>query len=176
MYWILFVMGAAVSIVVAVIVGGLVTPKSHAVARTVTLRAAPATVWEIVRDVGSYATWRPDVESTRVEGAEWQEFSTRRTLRFGVADEQPPHRFVARILDDDLPFTGEWTWMLEPSGRGTRVTLTERGDVGNPLFRFVGAHMVGYTRSIDSALNALAIRVGDAAARIDDARPVAGPA
>lgn len=176
MYWILFVMGALVSLVVAVIVGGLATPRHHVASRSVTVRAAPETVWPIVRDVGSYAKWRPEVQSTRVEGEEWQEFTTSRTIRYGVADEQAPHRFVARILDDDLPFTGEWTWMLETSDGGTRVTLTEHGEVGNPLFRFIGAHLVGYTRTIDAVLNALAIRVGDAAAPIHDARPHSGHA
>ncbi len=176
MYWILFVMGALVSLVLAVIVGGFATPRKHVAARSVTVRAAPETVWALVRNVGSYAEWRPEIQSSLVDGEEWQEFTPRRTLRFGVAESEAPRRFVARILDDDLPFTGEWTWECTPHADGTRVTLTERGDIGNPISRFVAAHMTGYTSSIDAALGALAIKVGDAAAKIDDARPDAGHA
>jgi len=176
MYWILFLMGGAVSLVVAVLVGGAMTPRAHAVARTVVLRARPESVWTLVRTVGSYADWRPEIQSTLVDGEEWQEFTTGRALRLGVVESEAPRRFIARVLDDDLPFTREWTWQLVPEGEGTRVTLIERGETSNPLYRFVGAHMKGHHGAIDSALNALAVRVGDAAARIEDAGPANGRA
>ncbi|MES2521555.1 MAG: SRPBCC family protein [Gemmatimonadota bacterium] len=175
MYWILFVMGTIAAVVIALIVGGLTTPRAHVASRIVRLRAAPETVWALVRDVGSYASWRPDVQSIVVDGAEWEESSPRRSMRFGITQDQPPVRFGMRMLDDDLPYTGEWLWEIEADGDGSRVTLTERGEVGNPVFRFIGTQMIGHTRSIDAVLRALAIRVGDAEATIEDA-PVNIPA
>lgn len=169
MFWILFVMGAMAAVVIALIVGGLTTPRAHLASRVVRLRAAPETVWGVVRDVASYAAWRPGVQSTQVEGTEWEEASSRRSVRFGITHDEPPVRFSARILDDDLPYQGEWSWEIEADAGGSRVTLTERGEVGNPVFRFIGTHMIGHTRSIDEALSALATRVGDAAAPIADA-------
>ncbi|HYW31863.1 MAG TPA: hypothetical protein VE869_10185, partial [Gemmatimonas sp.] len=74
-----------------------------------------------------------------------------------------------RILDEDLPFQGEWSWRIDADAGGSRVTLTERGEVGNPVFRFIGTHMTGHTRSLDAVLGALATRVGDSAAPIEDA-------
>lgn len=176
MYWILFVMGALASLVLAVIVGGLVTSRRYVASRAVTVRATPETIWNLVRDVGAYAEWRPEIESALVDGEEWQEFMTGRALRFGVVASEAPRRFVARMLDDDVSSTREWTWDLAPGDRGTRVTLTERGEIGNPIARFVAAQMSGHSRSIDAVLGALAIKVGDAAANIEDAGPHAGHA
>lgn len=166
-------MGVLVAVVAALVMGGLATPRTHTVTRRTTLRAPLDLVWRTVRDVGAYATWRPEltesVASTGDDGAEWRESTRRHSVRFGVTVDEPPHRFGSRILDDDLPFTGEWTWTLEPAGEGTRVTITERGEIGNPIFRFVATHMRGHTATIDAYLAALAVRVGDAGARIEEA-------
>lgn len=177
MYWILFVMGAIVAVVVAILVGGLVTPRTHVASRAVTFRATPDRVWQTIHDVANYGEWRNELEDVSVVDSEqpqlrWRETSTRGSVTFGVTLDEPPRRFAARILDDDLPYSGEWTWQLDADGDGTRVTITERGEVGNPIFRFIGAHLIGYTRSIDTYLKGLALHLGDARATIRDAAPV----
>ena len=172
MYWILFVMGALVAVVAALVMGGLATPRRHTVSRTIVLKAPLDLVWRTVRDVGAYREWRPQltesVASSGDDGPEWRESTRRGSIRFGVTADEPPHRFGSRILDDDLPFTGEWEWRLEPAGGATRVTITERGEIGNPIFRFIATHMRGHTATIDAYLAALATRVGDPGARIED--------
>ncbi len=165
-------MGAIAAAVLALVVGGLATPRAHVAARAVTLHATRETVWGLVRTVGSYASWRPEVSSVSIQDSEWDEVTARRSMRFGITVDHAPVRFGARILDDDLLFQGEWLWQIERVGDASRVTLTEYGEVGNPVFRFIVAHMIGHTRSIDAVLHALAARVGDAAARIEDAPPV----
>jgi hypothetical protein len=171
-YWILFVMGALVAVAAALVMGGLATPRAHTVSRRMVVRAPLDLVWHTVRDVASYSAWRPElresVASMGDDGPEWRESTGRRSLRFGVTVDEPPHRFGSRILDDDLPFTGEWSWALEPVNDGTRVTITERGEIGNPIFRFLATHMRGHTATIDAYLAALAVRVGDAGARIEE--------
>ena len=172
MFWILFVMGALVSVVAALVMGGLATPRAHTVARTILVNAPQDTVWRTVRDVGAYHEWRPEltesVASSGDDGPEWRESTRRGSTRFGVTADEPPHRFGSRILDDDLPYTGAWEWRLEPEGSATRVTITERGEIGNPIVRFIAAHMRGHTATIDAYLTALAARVGDPGARIGD--------
>ena len=171
MYWILFVMGALVAVAAALLMGGLATPRAHAVSRTVLLHAPLELVWRTVRDVGAYREWRPELTESVVssgdDGPEWRESSRRHSIRFGITTDEPPHRFGSRILDDDLPFTGEWRWTLEPAGDATRVTITEHGEIGNPIFRFIATHMRGHTATVDAYLTALAKRVGDPGARID---------
>ena len=172
MYWILLVMGALVAVVAALIAGGLTTPRAHVVARTVVLRAPLELVWTTIRAVDGYASWRPEltesVASTGDDGEEWRESTRTRSMRLGVVRDEPPHRFAMRILDDDLPVTGEWEWVLESTDGGTRVTLAERGEIGNPIVRFTTAHMRGYTKNIDGMLMALAAKLGDPGARVTD--------
>jgi hypothetical protein len=73
-----------------------------------------------------------------------------------VVEATPPLRRVTRIADPDQPFGGTWTWELASDGDRTRVTITERGEIYNPLFRFMARYVFGYTGTMDSALAALA--------------------
>ena len=175
MYWILFVMSAIVAVVVALIVGGLATPRDHAVARAIELPVQPDVVWTTIRDIAQYSDWRHELDGADVVDTDqpqprWRETTSRGSMTFGITVDEPPRRMSARILDDDLPFTGEWCWSIEPSGDGTRVTLTEQGSVPNPVFRFIGAHFLGHTRSIDRYLKGLAARHGVPHPEIQDAR------
>jgi len=177
MYWILFVMGLIAAIAIALVVGGLVTPRAHVVSRTTLLPAAPDDVWHAIHEVARYAEWRHDLEDVDVVDPgppqlQWREMSTRRALTFGVTRDEPPHRFAARILDEDLPFTGEWTWHVRADGTGTRVTITERGEIGNPVARFIGAHFIGHAKSLDRYLLELARHHASPNPTITDATPV----
>ncbi len=163
MYWILFVMAAVVAVGLALVAGGLATPRDHVVARTTVLDATPENVWTTIRDVARYAEWRHELDTADIVDTDqaqprWRETNSRGSITFGVTTEDAPRRLVARILDDDLPYTGEWCWQLEPIGNGTRVTITERGSVSNPVFRFISAHVLGHTTSIDRYLRGLAER------------------
>ena len=57
MYWILFVMAAIAAVVIALVVGGLATPRAHAVARTTCVPAAPDAVWVSMRDLAQHGAW-----------------------------------------------------------------------------------------------------------------------
>jgi len=58
-------------------------------------------------------------------------------------------RIVNRIADPKLPFGGSWTYQIEPIGSGTELTITENGEVYNPLFRFVSRFIMGHTATIE---------------------------
>ncbi|MBL0173216.1 MAG: SRPBCC family protein [Gemmatimonadaceae bacterium] len=170
-------MSAMVAVVLALVVGGLATPRHHTVSRSMTLPVASEVVWAAIRDVARYGEWRQELEDADLVDTDqpqvrWRETTTRGSITFGVVHEEAPHRMVARILDDDLPFTGEWTWQLAPAGNSTRVSITERGSVGNPVFRFISAHFLGHTKSIDRYLRSLAQRFDTHDVTIDDGTPV----
>ncbi|MEO7520908.1 MAG: SRPBCC family protein [Gemmatimonas sp.] len=175
MYWILFVMGALVSVVAALVMGGLATPRLHVASRRMVVRAPVGLVWRTVREVYAYADWRPALTEAVIsigdDGEEWRESTRGASTRFGVTVDEPPHRFGARILDDDIPYVGEWTWTFEPAGNGTLVTITVRGEIGNPMSRFIRTHMTGHAAPIDAYLAALATRVGSPGAEITDVSP-----
>ena len=72
----------------------------------------------------------------------------------------PGKRLVNRIADPSLPFGGRWTYDLAPDGDGTRLTITENGEVYNPVFRFVSRFIMGHTRTIDQFLTDLQRKLG----------------
>jgi hypothetical protein len=74
---------------------------------------------------------------------------------YAIIDSMPPSRFVTGIIRKDLPFGGTWTYEFVPQGSGTTLTITERGEVYNPFFRFVSRFIVGQEGSIDSYFAAL---------------------
>jgi hypothetical protein len=74
---------------------------------------------------------------------------------YAIVEENPPHRFVTAIVDRSLPYGGTWTYEFAPSAAGTRLTITERGDVYNPFFRFVARFVMGSERSIHDYFAAL---------------------
>ncbi|MCC6241606.1 MAG: SRPBCC family protein [Gemmatimonadaceae bacterium] len=176
MYWILFIMGAMASVVIALVVGGLATPRTHVVARTMRLATPRGAVWDSIRAVHDYASWRNEIEDVeRVDTDQpqirWREMTTRRAMLFGAVVDDAPQHFAARILDEDLPFSGEWHWHLDDDAGETRVTITERGAIGNPIFRLIGTYIIGHTKTIDRYLRDLAQKHQQPNATITDAAP-----
>jgi len=78
-----------------------------------------------------------------------------------VESAESPKRMVTRIVDQNLPFGGRWEYDIEPDGPdASRVTITERGWVSNPIFRFVSRFVMGHTATIDAYLRALGKHFG----------------
>jgi hypothetical protein len=69
---------------------------------------------------------------------------------------------VVKIADPKLPFGGTWTYEVIPSEGGTRLRITERGEVYNPIFRFISHFIIGQTRTMDEYLAALGRKYGEA--------------
>jgi hypothetical protein len=81
-------------------------------------------------------------------------------ITFEQQESIPERRFVARIADTDQGFGGTWTYDIEPATNGSRVTITERGFVTNPLFRFMSRFVFGYHGTQEAYLRALGKRFG----------------
>ncbi|MBC8087093.1 MAG: SRPBCC family protein [Phycisphaerae bacterium] len=161
-------MALLVSIVAAVLVGGMATPRHHVVSRAILLRAAPEAVWHLVRDVAGYPEWRDDIYSVSVASSSdgqlhWTEVGRQRSVSYLATMDAPPERFSRKITDDDLGYSAEWQFVISAIDTGSRVTVTETGEVGNPIFRFFGTHFIGYTSGIDAFLTELALHLGERA-------------
>ena len=161
-------MALLVSTVVAILVGGMATPRHHVASRTILLRAAPESVWQLVRTVTDYPDWRDDIQSVTSAGdsdgqLRWTEVGRQQSVSYRATVDEPPNRFASQITDDDLGYSGEWQYVITATESGTRLTITETGQVGNPVFRFFGTHFVGFTRGIDAFLRDLAVQLGEEA-------------
>jgi hypothetical protein len=157
------IMALLVSAVCAIFVGGLATPRAHVASRAIVLTAAPETVWQLVRDVKNYPDWRDDVYSVHIDSGSvdemrWTELGSGSLSYVAVTDEAPT-RFAARIADQDLSYSSEWRYVLSPEGTGTRLVISDHGEVGNPMFRFFRTHFIGFTGNIDKYLSNLAVQL-----------------
>lgn len=151
MYWILFVMAAIAAIVIAIIIGGFATPRAHVVARSMVAPVAPDAVWTAVRDSIEHGS-----------------------TSFRVQTEDAPIRLVAERLDDNLQPAGTWTWELQQEGAGTKIAITQRASVENPVARFIAIY-AGYTRQLDRYLLDLAGQLGAGSPTIANAAPSEPP-
>jgi acetaldehyde dehydrogenase (acetylating) len=100
-------------------------------------------------------------------------------VTYRVEASEPPRRRVVRIADANLPYGGTWTYELTPAAAGTsanatanatanadaapltQVTITERGEVYNPIFRFMSRFVFSHHATIDAYLTALGKRLGE---------------
>ncbi len=167
MRWALIVGGSVGILIAAVLVIGLLLPRDHVSTMTARIGAAPAAVWSTITDPAGFPAWRRDV--TRVEllpptstGPSWREFSRHGALTMVVMSADAPHRLVTRIADTGLPYGGTWEFVVTPHGdSASRVTITERGSVYNPVFRFVSRFVMGHTATIEAYLRQLGAHFGD---------------
>jgi hypothetical protein len=164
MKWVLLTVGVLALIVAAMVIIGLLLPRDHVASTTTHINAPPDSVWRPLVEVSEYPRWRPGVRSVDVlstEGAlRWREHTGDGAIAFERSEEQRPRHLVTRIVDETLPFGGTWTYDLAPEADGTRLTITERGYVINPLFRFLSRFVFGHHRTQEEFLRGLGRRFG----------------
>lgn len=163
MKWItnvVFVMSAiAVLGAVAALVGSRL-PQSHRASGERLLAASPEPLWHTLVDVEAFPSWRRDVKRVQRlpdhDGKTvWVEDGGSGKITFVFERLDAPHLLVCRIADPKLPFGGTWTFEISPMSDGSRLRITEDGQIYNPLFRFMARFVLGYDRSIDTYLSAL---------------------
>ena len=157
------VLGALVSLLLAVVAFGYALPVAHVATGEAQLAAPPERVFAVLHGVEDYAKWRSDVDSVEIVARapvlRWREGSDGNAVTFELQQTDPPRQMVTRIADRTLPFGGSWTFVLQPSGSGTRLTITENGEVYNPLFRVMSRFVFGHTATIEKYLEDLQNRL-----------------
>ena len=143
-------------------------PKNHVASRSIFLRKSPQDVYAVIRDFASMPKWRADVKQVDIESAPggpvyFREVAKHGTVNYELIEDVPAQRMVTRIRDTDLGYAGQWTYALAAENGGTRVTITEDGEVSNVLFRFMSRYVFGQTSTIDSYLTSLANHFGEQA-------------
>lgn len=155
-------------LLVIVAIAGAMLPRNHKASRSIVLARPPAEVYAVIRDFESAPKWRTDLKSVEVtpqpDGqVHFREVGKQGAINFELAEDLPGKRMVTRILDKDLGYAGTWTFALTAEQNGTRLTITEDGEVSNVIFRFMSKYVFGQTATIDSYLTALEKHFGDKA-------------
>ena len=157
--WLLYAGGAVGLLLVATVIVGYLLPVAHVASAEATFHRAPAEVYATIADVKRYTEWRRDL--SRVEmlsetpRTRWKESGSNGDITFEVDEAVAPNRLRTRIADTSLPFGGSWTYEVTPSGSGTKVRITERGEVYNPFFRVMSRFVFGHTKTMEQFLRNL---------------------
>jgi uncharacterized protein YndB with AHSA1/START domain len=157
--WILYTGVGVGLLIVALLIVGYLLPVAHVASAEARFVRSPAEVFATIADVTRYPEWRPDV--SRVEllaeapRTRWKESGSNGEITFEVEDATPPGQLRTRIADRTLPFGGTWTYEVTPSGSGTVVRITERGEVYNPVFRVLSRFVFGHTATMEQFLRNL---------------------
>lgn len=177
MRWLLYVGIGLVALAVVVVLVGAMLPRAHTTARVVHIDRPPQEIWSVITDFKNNPSWRDDIKTVervpdRNQREVWREVSMDgEAIPYETVAMEPPRRLVRRIADPNLPFGGSWTIVVSPRNGGSSVTITERGEVPNPIFRFVSSVFIGHSTYIDKYLTALARRFNQASEPSDAAVP-----
>ena len=132
---------------------GALLPLTHEVSRVASYHQPVEEIWAAIT---APQTWRPgyqgeqrllDLNGKRV----WREGD----ITYETLEEDPPRRLVVRLTQKNHAFSGTWTYEIQPVSAGASLRITERGEVYNPIFRFLSLYILGDTRSIDATLRGL---------------------
>ena len=160
-------LGTLAGVVVLISVIGAFLPRTHQVSRSLPLKQTPETIWQVISDFPSEVSWHPGV--LKVErmpdrnGHEvWREtYKGGYPIQLETIETVPPRRLVRSIADEQGPFSGRWEFDIAPVESGSRVTLIEYGEVGNPFFRFMARMFMNPAHSLELYLKALAAKFGE---------------
>lgn len=122
----------------AAVIGMFLEP-SHVASRQAVLARPPDEVWQVITRFDRTPQWRTNVDVVEIESGDpirFVEVGPQGPIPMEVTEQERPHRLVLMVADPSLPFSGSWTFELEPEGGGTRLTVTERASIDNPLYRF----------------------------------------
>lgn len=172
MRWVLAAITMVMLLFGAVVLAGGLLPREHQVARTAVIEASPAAVFGVIAGIEGMAAWHPDVYEVRRLADQagrpvFREVGAHGPVTYAVTDTRPPARMVLRIEGAGPGFEGSWSFDLAPDQGRTRLTITERGAIANPVFRFVSRFVVGHATTIDAYLQALARHLGQRELRIE---------
>lgn len=142
MNWILLVLAAIASLVMAMLVGGLLVPARVEISRSLDLATPPEDVWRLIHAVEQIPHWCPALPTLI------------------VTDAAAPDRLALRLVGDSQEVVGDWKVLVEVHEGRTRLTVFESSVTSNPLLRFL-RNFGGRTTRVDRLLRATATQLGE---------------
>jgi uncharacterized protein YndB with AHSA1/START domain len=166
-YWIMVGVGILAGVMLVICVIGSFQPRSHVVTRAITTRQPPDNVWQLITDFAAGPTWRqgiiaverlPDHDGHAV----WREtYKGNYKMTLETTEAAPPHRLVRTIADEKGPFRGRWEFDLSAVEGGSRLAITEHGEIPNPFFRFMARMFMDPAMYLEDYLRALGTKFGE---------------
>lgn len=152
-------------VTVAIVVGSRL-PRGHVATVRARYEQESETIWAAITRLTDAPNWRSGLR--RVERLAdrdghpvWVEVSRNGKMRLAFEHADAPRRLVTRIDDDALPFGGTWTYVLEPDGTFTTLTITEDGTIRPAFFRFMARYVFGHDTTMKRYLRDLGKKFGE---------------
>lgn len=143
-------LGLVLLLAAVLVVGGWVLSPKFTVVRSVTVAAAPDTVYALIADPRRWKEWSvwnrrdPQMQITYSgppsgAGAAWAwQSKTEGDGKMTFTAAEPGRQLAYELYFPDFGTTSRGDLALAPEGTGTRVAWTMNGDMGsNPLFRWL---------------------------------------
>jgi ribosome-associated toxin RatA of RatAB toxin-antitoxin module len=172
MKWLLIIVGILLLPVLGLLVMGLLQPVKHSVTRSIRLKEKPEAVFALIADMTNAPAWSSTVEKVEPLPARDGHAMARCTLKWGgmqmvmtQIECTPPARLVTSMAKDNGTLLGTWTYQVTPEAGGCSVSLTEEGELKNPIFRAL-ARMRGLDANIVQTLSDLAKKFGESGAKM----------
>jgi uncharacterized protein YndB with AHSA1/START domain len=164
MKWVLIVVVIiAIAVAIAAFIGSRLA-QSHRASIERVFPVLPEVIWAAITDIDAFSSWREGV--TRVERLPdrngypvWVEEGRHGRMTMAVERMEAPRILVGRIADPGLPFGGTWTYEITREPSGSRLRITEDGEIYNPLFRFMARFVFGYEGTLRSYMASLEKRL-----------------
>jgi uncharacterized protein YndB with AHSA1/START domain len=145
--WTLAVVGA---VALAIVAAGLFLPSAFEVKRSTVINAPPAKVYDLVSDPRVWSKWSvwsrrdPAMHVTYSgppfgQGARWSwQSKSEGSGSMEFVKVEPNRRIDYTLSFPEYGMKSGGEWLFDPEGAGTRVTWSNRGDVGpNPLKHYL---------------------------------------
>jgi uncharacterized protein YndB with AHSA1/START domain len=157
MKWVLIGTGAVLALVALMALIGSRLPRGHTATKSARFAVPPDVVWSAITDVEAFPSWRSDVKNVTVMPDQngrkrWIEETRSGRIPLTLDRADSPRLLVVRIADPDLPFGGTWTYEVAPAPDGSTLTITENGEVYNPIFRFMARFVFGHEATTQTYL------------------------
>ena len=161
---VVLILAAFVVLIGLLMLIGACLPRTHRATRTALFHRTPVELFGVIHDFAAMSSWRSGLTGVEilppVDGhASFRELTARRPITYVVLEDRPPTRLVTRIADDNLPFGGAWTYEITPEAGGSRLRITEDGEIRNTLFRLLARFVFGYTGTMETYLKDLGRKV-----------------
>lgn len=169
MKWILGLLGLVVlAVAVCIGIGYFLVPVDHVASVRAVYAAERDAVWATVSNLEGWSQWHEDIDAMERQPDRdgkpyWVMVASWGDMPQYVEESAAPAKLVTVIPEDaDIGYVGSWTWELEEVDGGTAVTITERGSVSSPIFRFISRYVMGYHASMRTFHENLGNAVGGA--------------
>jgi uncharacterized protein YndB with AHSA1/START domain len=167
MKWAWIIAGGLAGLVALVAIIGSLLPRGHKARGSARFKQSPESVWAAITDYAGQVQWRAELKSVERDPDQegkpvWREIQKNGdALPLATIEEVPGKRLVRKIADPSLPFSGTWTYELQAAEGGCVLTITEDGEVSNPIFRFVARVFMDPSATLRGYLAALGRKFGE---------------